>query len=157
MGQNLGMADPINSDLPDAEFISTMLGLEQHPEGGRFSETWRDESATDRPFGTAIYFLLTKDERSHWHRVDAAEIWHFYAGAPLELETVSSDDSGVLSRVLGNDLRADQRPQLIVEAHQWQSARSLGAWTLVGCTVSPGFDFEGFELAPDGWTPDPGP
>ena len=110
--------------------------------------------ATDaaRPTGTAIYFLLRAGERSHWHRVDATEIWHYYAGDPIELRT-SLDGASIRSRVLGADLAAGQVPQLVVAPGEWQAATSLGAWTLVGCTVSPGFDFAGFELAPEGWEP----
>lgn len=141
-------------DAPDpaVDEIVELLGLEPHPEGGRFVETWRAVAADgERALGTAIYFLLRHDEVSHWHRVDAAEIWHHYAGAPLALRTVVGDR--VRERILGTDLTSGQRPQLVVEPGQWQSAVSLGAWTLVGCTVSPGFVFAGFELAPPGWDP----
>ena len=130
-----------------------MLGLEPHPEGGRFAETWRAPADDgERAAGTAIYFLLTEGEHSHWHRVDAAETWHHYAGAPLQLST-AGPTGPVVDRVLGTDLTAGERPQLVVEAGEWQAAVSLGAWTLVGCTVSPGFDFAGFELAPPDWQP----
>ncbi len=142
-------------DALDPTTIVDLLGLEPHPEGGRFAETWRAPSGGGRAAGTAIYFLLTAGERSHWHRVDAAEVWHHYAGAPLRLSTAT--DGMVSDRTLGTDLVAGERPQLVVAADQWQAAESLGAWTLVGCTVSPGFDFAGFELAPPGWSPsDPG-
>ncbi|MEM1199981.1 MAG: cupin domain-containing protein [Pseudomonadota bacterium] len=137
-----------------ADEIIALLDLQPHPEGGHFRETWRAEAAEgERAAGTAIYFLLKAGEVSHWHRVDAAEIWHWYAGAPLELSISSGDDGKIEPQTLGPALGEDQRPQLIVPAEAWQSARSLGAWTLVGCTVSPGFEFEGFELAPDGWRP----
>ncbi len=142
--------DSAPGPLDPAEIIA-LLGLEPHPEGGRFAETWRAATDTGRSAGTAIYFLLTEGERSHWHRVDAAEVWHHYAGAPLRLSTVV--DATVIDRVLGSDLASGERPQLVVEPHQWQAAESLGAWTLVGCTVSPGFDFAGFELAPPDWSP----
>ena len=136
----------------DVDRIVELLGLEPHPEGGRFAETWRAPSADGaRAAGTAIYFLLTDDERSHWHRVDAAEVWHHYAGAPLILET--SDGITVERRVLGTDLAAGERPQLVVERGAWQAATPAGAWTLVGCTVAPGFEFAGFELAPRDWAP----
>lgn len=136
----------------EIERIVAVLGLEPHPEGGRFVETWRAPAeADDRPVGTAIYFLLVDGERSHWHRVDAAEVWHHYAGAPLVLET--SDGTKVKRRTLGVDLIAGERPQLVVEAGEWQAAATLGSWTLVGCTVAPGFDFAGFELAPADWQP----
>ena len=133
--------------------IIELLGLEPHPEGGRFAETWRaPTSVGERPAGTAIYFLLTAGERSHWHRVDAAEVWHHYAGAPLRLSTADLVD-GVRHHVLGDDLLTGERPQHVVDAGAWQAAESLGPWTLVGCTVSPGFEFDGFELAPPGWQP----
>jgi len=104
-----------------------------------------------RAASTAIYFLLARSERSHWHRVDAAEVWHWYAGAPLTLETVQN---GTIERVtLGGDLAAGERPQAVVAAHAWQAAATLGEWTLVGCTVAPGFEFGNFELAPRGWAP----
>ena len=136
----------------DVDRMVELLALVPHPEGGRFAETWRAASADDtRAAGTAIYFLLTADERSHWHRVDAAEIWHHYAGAPLVLET--SDGTTVERRVLGSDLAAGERPQLVVQPDEWQAARTTGAWTLVGCTVAPGFEFSGFELAARDWAP----
>ncbi|MCA9674386.1 MAG: cupin domain-containing protein [Kofleriaceae bacterium] len=135
---------------PD-ELIAT-LGLAPHPEGGFYRETWRD-APTDgrRGAGTAIYFLLRAGDAHRWHRVDAAEIWHHYAGAPLELWI--ADGGAPVRHVLGTDLAAGERPQLVVPPGAWQRARSLGAYTLVGCTVSPAFMFETFELAPDGWTP----
>lgn len=137
--------------VPDQ--VIALLGLEPHPEGGRYAETWRARTDDDtRPSGTAIYFLLRAGEASHWHRVDATEIWHHYAGAPLALMT--ADGGGRAERrVLGTDLAEGERPQLIVAPFEWQSATTLGEWTLVGCTVSPGFEFEGFELAPTGWAP----
>ena len=135
--------------------IVALLGLESHPEGGRYAETWRAPAADgQRPAGTAIYFLLTGDERSHWHRVDAAEVWHHYAGAPLLLRT--ADRGTITSRILGTDLAAGERPQLVVAAGEWQAAETMGSWTLVGCTVAPGFEFSGFELAPPGWSPETG-
>lgn len=133
--------------------IITLLGMRPHPEGGHFVETWRhvDEGGR-RGAGTAIYFLLQAGERAHWHRVDAAEVWHWYAGAPLELG-LSSDGQQVAVATLGNDLLAGARPQILVPAGIWQSAASMGAWTLVGCTVSPAFEFSGFEMAPPDWAP----
>ena len=137
----------------DAFRIVDVLNLQPHPEGGMYAETWRADANTgERAAGTAIYFLLRAGERSHWHRVDAAEIWHFYAGDALELRT-SADGRSVETARLGPDLAAGERPQLVVAPHAWQTARSLGAWTLVGCTVSPGFEFGGFELAPPAWEP----
>jgi hypothetical protein len=134
-----------------AEEIIARLGLQPHPEGGHYREMFR---AADRPrgAGTAIYFLLKAGERSHWHRVDADEIWHHYAGAPLEL-SLSEDGRAVHHLRLGSDLEVGERPQGVVPRHVWQAARSLGRWTLVGCTVSPAFEFGGFELAPPGWSP----
>ena len=138
--------------MTPAEIIST-LGMKPHPEGGHFVETWRHVSTDGgRGAGTAIYYLLEAGERSHWHRVDAAEIWHWYAGAPLEL-ALSSDGQQVTISILGNDLAAGARPQVLVPEGVWQSAASTGAWTLVGCTVSPAFEFSGCEMAPPGGAP----
>ncbi len=141
-------------ELSAAEVIR-LLGLTPHPEGGHFRETFRDNRLIDggRAASTAIYFLLARDQRSHWHRVDAVEVWHYYAGAPLRLETAATAAGPVERVTLGPDLAAGERPQAAVPAHCWQAAVSLGDWTLVGCTVAPGFDFEGFELAPPGWAP----
>lgn len=133
--------------------LISRLGLQPHPEGGWFAETWRHEPADGgRGAGSAIYFLLRRDEVSRWHRVDATEVWHFYAGDPLELR-VAGDRGDVRTVVLGPDVEAGQRPQAVVGQRAWQTARSLGAYTLVGATVSPAFTFEGFELAPPGWEP----
>ncbi|MGC1352269.1 MAG: cupin domain-containing protein [Xanthobacteraceae bacterium] len=139
--------------LTAAEIIQ-LLDLEPHPEGGHYRQTFRDSVTVDgtRAASTAIYFLLARGERSHWHRVDATEIWHWYAGAPLTLEIALP--SGHRERImLGNDLAASQRPQGIVPAHAWQAAQSLGDWTLVGATVAPGFEFAKFELALPGFEP----
>jgi predicted cupin superfamily sugar epimerase len=135
--------------------VIRLLDLKPHPEGGHFRETFRDSRTLEggRAASTAIYFLLARGERSHWHRVDAVEVWHFHAGSALALET-AQNGSGPVERVtLGPNLDAGERPQAIVPAHAWQTAESLGDWTLVGCTVAPGFDFSGFELAPKGWSP----
>ena len=141
--------------VPAAKDIIEELGLAPHPEGGWYRETWRaDAGEGERVAGTAIYFLLEKGQRSHWHRVDAAEIWHFYAGSPLRLST--AENGTLRERILGADLATGEAPQLIVPPHAWQSAESLGEWTLAGCTVSPGFEFDKFELAPEGWTPGEG-
>jgi predicted cupin superfamily sugar epimerase len=137
-----------------ANDVIRLLGLKPHPEGGHFRETFRDArtDAAGRAVSTAIYFLLAKAERSHWHRVDAAEVWHYYAGAPLVLEM--ADDKGPIRRMkLGPDVAMGERPQGVVPAGHWQAAESLGDWTLVGCTVAPGFKFETFELAPKDWQP----
>tara|TARA_R110000824_G_scaffold118960_2_gene271528 strand:+ start:145899 stop:146333 length:435 start_codon:yes stop_codon:yes gene_type:complete len=141
------------SSTLDADAIIDRLGLSPHPEGGWFAETFRDIPGPDgRSLGTAIYYLLKAGERSHWHRVDATEIWHWHAGSPLALH-LSPDGRTHETRVLGPDLTTGQRPQCIVPAHHWQAAEPLGAFTLVGCTVSPGFDFSGFEMAPKNWGP----
>lgn len=136
-----------------ADEIIAALGMVPHPEGGHYVETWRDVPVGGgRGAGTAIYYLLQSGERSHWHRVDAAEIWHWYAGAPMQL-SLSVDGVAVETRMLGNDLGAGARPQILVSAGVWQSAISGGDWSLVGCTVSPAFEFAGFEMAPPGWKP----
>jgi predicted cupin superfamily sugar epimerase len=137
-----------------ADEIIALLNLAPHPEGGHFRETFRDApvSSGQRAASTAIYFLLKADEVSRWHRVDAAEVWHYYAGAAIELVMQGSDRRRLTHR-LGHDLIAGDRPQVVVPAGVWQTARSLGAWTLVGCTVAPGFDFTGFELLAEGREP----
>ena len=138
--------------LSAAEIIAR-LQLAPHPEGGHFRETFRDSrcDAHGRSASTAIYFLLARGERSHWHRVDAVETWHYYAGDALTLRI--ADAHGVRVLRVGANLTADEVPQAIVPAHAWQAAESTGDWTLVGCTVAPGFEFAHFELAPRGWTP----
>ena len=137
----------------DAARIIETLELKPHPEGGHFGETWRAPAGPgERSAGTAIYYLLQAGEVSHWHRVDAAEAWHWYAGAALEL-ALSPDGCEVVHHLLSGDLTKDARPQLVIPAGVWQSAKRLGDWTLVGCTVSPGFEFSGFELAAYDWQP----
>ena len=138
--------------LPSAAEIIARLELKPHPEGGHYRETFRDEAPQGgRPASTAIYFLLKRGERSHWHRIDAVEIWHYYAGAALTLRM--ADDGGQRSVTLGADLGAGEVPQAIVPPQAWQAAASTGDWTLVGCTVAPGFEFSKFELAPKDWEP----
>lgn len=134
--------------------IISMLDLQPHPEGGHFRETFRDGASDGkgRAASTLIYFLLAEGETSHWHRVDAAEVWHYYAGSPLAL-AVSRDGHDSAIHTLGPDLITAQQPQYVVEANEWQAARSLGNWTLVGCSVAPGFTFEGFEMASPDWQP----
>lgn len=140
----------------DADAIITALGMQPHPEGGHYVETWRGPAGPDgRAVGTAIQFLLRDGERSHWHRVDADEVWLFHTGAPLRLSIATSDDAEPSEHVLGVDLAVGERPQVVVPAGAWQAAASTGAFTLVSCTVSPGFEFAGFELAPAGWVPGP--
>lgn len=131
-----------------ADQIIETLGLAPHPEGGFFRETWRADNA-GRAHGTAIYFLLRGSDRNRWHTVDAAEIWHFYSGAPLVLSISATDTGPAQDLMLGPDLAAGQRPQGIVPPGHWQMARSTGDYTLVGCTVSPGFEFDRFTLAPE--------
>ena len=134
-----------------ADRIIAKLGLQPHPEGGWYRQTWVGPVVAGRATGTAIHFLLKAGERSHWHRVDATEIWHFHAGAPLILSVAATDAGPSRPLRLGPDVLAGDQPQGIVPAHHWQAARSTGAWSLVGCTVSPGFRFEGFDLAPPGF------
>jgi uncharacterized protein len=133
--------------------IIRILDLRPHPEGGHFRETFRDPAGTasTRAHSTAIYFLMKAGEISRWHRVDAAEVWHWHAGAPLLLTV--ADAVGRRDVRLGTDLAAGERPQAVVPAHAWQQAQSLGGWTLVGCTVAPGFEFAGFEMAAPGFEP----
>jgi predicted cupin superfamily sugar epimerase len=134
--------------------IIRLLDLKPHPEGGHYRETFRDpaSAAGGRAHSTAIYFLLARGEYSHWHRIDAVEIWHFHAGSPLALRIA---DGGKIKTIhLGAELAAGERPQAVVPANAWQAAECLGDWTLAGCTVAPGFDFSTFEMAPKGWSPE---
>lgn len=136
----------------EADALIGLLGLVPHPEGGHYRETFRDGPGPDgRARSTAIYFLLKAGEESRWHRIDAVEIWHFHAGAPLLLAI--ADEAGVREHVLGRDVAAGQAPQIVVPPKSWQRARTQGAFTLVGCTVAPGFLFEHFELAAEGFSP----
>jgi uncharacterized protein len=141
------------ASLCSAAKIIALLDLKAHPEGGYYRETFRDArlDAAGRACSTAIYFLLARGERSQWHRIDAVEVWHYYAGHALSLQI--SEHGGTRRIRLGPDLDAGEVPQAIVPARSWQAAESCGDWTLVGCTVAPGFDFATFELAPDGWMP----
>ena len=148
------LPDLRNPTTPARDIIAA-LGLRPHPEGGHFAEIWRDvPEGGGRGAGTAIYFLLAADEHSHWHRVDAAECWHWYAGAPLAL-SISPNGHDAEAVHLGPDLGRNQRPFAVVPKGHWQAAVSLGRWTLVGCTVCPAFEFSGFELAPPDWRPTP--
>lgn len=136
-----------------AEIVAA-LGMARHPEGGWYVETFRDPSGGPRGHSTAIYFLLERGDVSAWHRVvDAVEVWHHHAGAPLAL-SICEEGGTAETMQLGPDILAGERPQGAVPANWWQTARSLGEWTLVGCTVAPGFDFASFELAAPGWTPE---
>lgn len=140
------------SGLTASEIIAR-LGLQPHPEGGHYRETFRDARTVDgeRAASTAIYFLLARGETSHWHRVDAVEIWHYHAGDALDLKIADAGGEQIIR--LGAHLAAGEQPQAVVPAHAWQAAASTGDWTLVSCTVAPGFDFTTFELAPPGWSP----
>ena len=138
--------------MTTADQLIERLALQPHPEGGHYRQTWIADSADGtRPAGTCIYFLLKAGESSHWHRVDAAEIWHYYAGAPLILSLSESDEGPAKDHILGPDVLNGEQPQLIVPPHHWQAAKTTGDYTLVGCTVSPAFQFEGFTLAAPGF------
>ncbi|MCI4589653.1 cupin domain-containing protein [Sphingobium sp. BYY-5] len=140
-------------DGRDGRALIETLGLAPHPEGGWYRETWRAASASgERAAGTAILFLLEAHERSHWHRVDADEHWFWHMGAPLVL-SIAAEGEAAGDLLLGPDILTGQRPQGWVPAHHWQAAAPQGGWALVSCTVTPGFDFAGFTLAPPGWSP----
>jgi predicted cupin superfamily sugar epimerase len=145
---------PSTSELPEAaREIIDRLQLDPHPEGGWYRQTFADESTDGNTASTAIYYLLARGERSHWHRVNnAAEVWHHYAGDAIRLNT-SADGISTAQHILGTNLTDGERPQSVVPQGHWQSAEPLGEWSLVGCTVAPGFDFAEFEMAPPGWHP----
>ena len=136
-----------------ADDVIRLLDLKPHPEGGYYRETFRDPRQIEggRNASTAIYFLLKRGERSHWHCVDAAEVWHWSGGSALELK-INADGATQTLR-LGPDLATGEHPQVVVPAGAWQAAESLGDWTLCGCTVAPGFEFKTFVLAPKDWSP----
>ncbi|KAJ5740121.1 hypothetical protein N7533_012905 [Penicillium manginii] len=140
-----------------AEDVIAALNLTPHPEKGFYIETFRDSnvSVEGRALSTYIYYLLEGESGlSHWHRVlDAVEVWHYYAGAPLQLSLSWDDGKPIRDLVLGPDIWEGERPQIVIERGEWQHARSLGEWTLVGCSVAPGFEFGGFEMATAGWEP----
>jgi uncharacterized protein len=138
--------------MTSAVEIIAALNLAPHPEGGWYRQTWVADGP-GRPSGTAIYFLLEGGKPSHWHKVDAVEIWLFHAGAPLVLSLAEGDAGPVTEVVIGPDILAGQTPQGIVPKDWWQAARTTGEWSLVSCTVSPGFQFDGFTLAPPEWAP----
>jgi predicted cupin superfamily sugar epimerase len=144
-----------SADEPTAEDIIALLGLVPHPEGGHYRETFRDSRTlpSGRAASTSIYYLLRRGERSHWHRVDAAEMWHWYAGAALVLSIAPATAGPRTNHRLGADFAAGERPQIVVPTGHWQSAVSTGDYTLVGCTVAPGFEFSGFEMAAPGFEP----
>jgi predicted cupin superfamily sugar epimerase len=140
--------------MDETRAIIDRLQLQPHPEGGWYRETWR-AAAVDgaRGAGTAILYLLAAGERSHWHRVDATEIWMFQAGAPLLLRTATDDAAAPVTTRLGPDILAGEQPQFTVQPREWQAAEPTGAWSLMACVVVPAFDFAGFELAPPDWAP----
>lgn len=136
-----------------ANEIVRLLNMAPHPEGGHYAETYR-AAGDGRAVMTANYYLLEADQVSAWHRVNAEEAWLWHAGGPLTLTLSPPDGKGAASLVLGPDLRAGQRPQALIPAHHWQTAETLGHWTLLSCVVAPGFEFSGFTLAPPGWRPE---
>jgi predicted cupin superfamily sugar epimerase len=141
------------SEEASAARVIEALGLRPHPEGGWYRETFRDHAGDGRAASTAIFYLLEQGQVSAWHRVrDAVEVWHHYAGGPLRLRMAGPGEA-VESLTLGPGLLSGQTPQAVVPAGWWQAAEPLGAWTLVGCTVAPGFEFDAFEMAPEGWEP----
>jgi uncharacterized protein len=140
--------------LYTAAHIIERLELAPHPEGGWYRQTWRAEAAAgERPGGTAIHFLLEAHQRSHWHKVDAAELWLWHAGAPIALSITAEQSAPAVAHRLGGDVLAGEMPQVLVPAGRWQAAEPLGGWALVSCVVVPGFRFDGFELAPSDWRP----
>jgi predicted cupin superfamily sugar epimerase len=140
--------------MQSARAIIEHLNLQPHPEGGWYRETWRAEAEPGHRAGaTAIYFLLEAGQRSHWHQVDAAELWLWHAGAPLRLLIAPSGAGPVTGHLLGPSIAQAQEPQRLVPPHHWQATETIDGWTLVSCIVAPGFDFSGFTLAPEGWAP----
>ena len=140
--------------MSDAKALIETLGLTPHPEGGWYRETWRAEAPPgERSAATAILFLLERGQRSHWHKVDATELWLFHSGSPLTLAVAPGDEGPVRSLRLGPDMLAGEQPQLRIAPGEWQSAEAEHGWALVSCHVSPGFEFSGFTLAPPGWAP----
>lgn len=140
--------------MDEAQRIIAELGLEPHPEGGWFRETWRAPAGEDgRSRATAILFLLEAGQRSHWHRVDADELWLWHAGSPLAVHVEQENAGEITTFRLGADVTRGYSPQALVPANRWQSTEATSGWALVSCTVTPGFDFAGFELAPPGWDP----
>jgi predicted cupin superfamily sugar epimerase len=138
----------------EADDLIRVLNMRPHPEGGNYREVFRDNppGGRTRAHCTGIYFILKAGEQSRWHRIDATEVWHFYRGSPLQL-SIAPKNGPAVHHVLGNDIVGGQRPQIVVPPNTWQSAISLGAYTLVGCTVAPGFNFDALEIAPVGFEP----
>ena len=132
-----------------ADQIIKFLQLQPHPEGGWYKQTWKSEDTlSGRASGTSIYFLLKAGEISHWHKIDSVEIWHYYDGSPLILRIANEGNNEIATKILGPNLAKSQSPQILVNKNLWQSAETTGDYTLVGCTVSPGFEFSKFTLAP---------
>ncbi len=147
------MAINLRDQAQSAEAVRNALGLAPHPEGGHYREVWRDRPVSgERGAATSILFLIAAGERSHWHQVDAAEIWLWQAGAPLVLG-ISQDGAPKQEVRLGPDIASGEVLQAVVPVRVWQEASSLGAWSLVSCVVAPAFEFSGFELAPADWMP----
>lgn len=141
--------------MQEAKALIERLGLTPHPEGGWYKETWRSQSLDPgaRSPGTAILFLLEQGQKSHWHRVDADELWLWHAGSPLDLMIADAADANPVTIALGGDVLGGYQPQARVPTNRWQAADAYRGWALVSCIVVPGFDFAGFELAPLGWSP----
>ncbi|MFL9841623.1 cupin domain-containing protein [Sphingomonas sp. ST-64] len=141
--------------MQDARSLIETLALAPHPEGGWYRETWRSQPLADgaRSPGTAILFLLEHGQRSHWHKVDADELWLWHAGSPLDLAIADAADANPATIRLGGDVAAGYAPQARVPANRWQAATAELGWALVSCIVVPGFEFAGFELAPPQWSP----
>lgn len=140
--------------MTGARDLIEALGLEPHPEGGWYRETWRAQAPPgERAAATAILFLLEEGRRSHWHKVDATELWLFHAGGALRIETAASESGPVRTARIGSEVLAGEQPQFRIAPGEWQSAQADRGWALVSCIVSPGFEFEGFTLAPPGWSP----
>jgi uncharacterized protein len=138
----------------EARALIAALGLVPHPEGGWYRETWRADAAPDeRASATAILFLLEEGQGSHWHTVDAAELWFWHAGHPIALSRAADDAGPIETIMLGPDVAAGQMPQGLIPTGHWQAAEARHGWALVSCVVSPGFRFSGFTLAPPGWQP----
>ncbi len=141
--------------MTTAAALIEALALAPHREGGWYRETWRaDTKVGERASASAILFLLEEGQRSHWHRVDAAELWLFHAGSSLRLEAAADENGPVRGTQLGSDVLAGETPQWLIAPGEWQSATADRGWALVSCIVSPGFEFSGFTLAPEGWAPD---
>ena len=150
--QAVGMTDPTVPD--DARALIEQLSLAPHPEGGWYRETWRAAAAEgERAIATAIHFLLEHGQRSHWHRVDATEIWFWHAGSTLHLLTAPDEEGPIETQLLGGDPLAGQVPQHVIAPDHWQAAEARSGWALVSCVVAPAFEYSGFKLARPGWSP----